>query len=323
MKAMFVGGVVFFFLFCSSVTRAEEGQKEKKPAEAILVKEGGVLLPKGALVIEPALKYSHFSRHRMSISGFTILEAIVIGEIAVSDVKRDILEFSLTGRYGVTPRFEVEAKVPYMYRHDREVRGPGTATVREYTVSDDGLEDIEGAFYYHLIKERGWVPDVVVNLRVKAPTGRDPYDLETEAGRYEELPTGNGHWGISGGVTFVKTSDPAVFFAGVNYYWNVERDVGRDFGKVDPGDSIEYNLGIAYALSERVSLSTSFQQRFTMKTRQNGEGVPGTFMNVATLFLGMNYSLSKRTQLGINVGVGLTVDDPDVQVTVSIPIRLW
>jgi len=324
MRTVVLLSIGFFRLFSSYALGAEagEGAEEKRPAETILVEKGGVLLPKGALVIEPALKYSHFSRHRMSISGFTILEAIVIGEIAVSDVKRDIVEFSLTGRYGVTSRFEVEAKVPYMYRHDREVRGPGTATVSEHTVSDHGLGDIEGALYYHLIREKGWVPDVVVNRRVKAPTGRDPYDLDVEDGRYKELPTGNGHWGISGGFTAVKTSDPAVFFAGINYYWNIERDVGKEFGKVDPGDSIEYNLGIAYALSERVSLSTSFQQRFTMKTTQKGDDVPGTFMNVATLFLGMSYSLSKKTYLNVNVGIGLTVDAPDVQVSVSIPIRL-
>ncbi|RLA99774.1 MAG: acetate kinase, partial [Deltaproteobacteria bacterium] len=57
-------------------------------------------------------------------------------------------------------------------------------------------------------------------------------------------------------------------------------------------------------------------------TTQNGDDVPGTFMNVATLFLGMSYSLSKKTYLNVNVGIGLTVDAPDVQVSVSIPIRL-
>jgi hypothetical protein len=310
-------------------TPAEEKAEVKKgkPAfEAILIEKGGVLLPKGAFYIEPSLQYSHFSRHRMSISGFTILEAIIIGTLEVEDLKRDILQAALTTRYGITPTLEAEIKVPYIYRHDMGVRGPGTTDMFRWGVDDYALGDIEGAIYYHLIGARGSIPDIICNIRVKSTTGRDPYGLEKERTHnvdiYKELPTGNGHWGISGGLTAVKVSDPAVFLASLGYFWNLKRDV-VNYGEIDPGDSIEYSLGIAYALSERLSLSTSYQQRFTLSTKQNGTKIPGTYINSAVLFLGTSYVLSKNNYVNISVGAGLTLDAPDIQLVVAIPIRLF
>jgi len=324
-RLLFLFLCLISLIFTTSVSVAETPsvEKKEKPAEQILIEKGGVLLPRGKLVIEPSLQYSHYSRHRISISGFTIFEAIIIGELAVHDLKRDIVQGALTARYGITSRLEAELKVPYLYRSDRDVRAPETTDVLERTLNDHGLGDIEGAIYYHLIREEGYIPDIVLNFRTKSTTGSDPYHLHKDAqNRFTELPTGNGHWGFSGGFTAVKVSDPAVFFASLNYFWNVKRDVGHEFGKIDPGDSIEASIGVAYALSEKFSLSTQYQQRLTSRTKQNGKKVPGSFMNAGTLFVGGGYAVSKKTFVNLSVGVGLTVDAPDVQVTLSVPFSL-
>lgn len=311
-------------------TPAEEKAETKKgkPAEQVLVEKGGVLLPGGTLVFEPSIQYSNYSRHRISISGFTLFEAIVIGKIEVTDLKRDILQAALTARYGITPRFEAELKVPYLYRHDREVipaaSVSGEATAR--TLDDGALGDIEGALYYHLITATNIMPDIVLNVRAKSTTGQSPYNLKTEIFNgqqvFKELPTGTGHWGLSGGITAVKTSDPAVFLASLGYYWNIKRNVGYGFGTIDPGDSVEYSLTIAYALSEKVSLYSTYQQRFTVCTKQNGHKLPETYMNAATLSMGTGYAISRKSYLNLSVGVGLTVDAPDVQVALSLPFSL-
>lgn len=313
--------LILLSLLYTSNAMAKNAEEKKKPAEPILLEKGGVLLPSGTFVIEPGLQYSHFSRHRISISGFTILDALIIGELSVSDIKRDIIQPYLTARLGITNRFEMEAKVPYVYRYDREIKGPGTTEESETTVDGYGLGDIEGAFAYHLIMARDSMPDVVVNLRVKSHTGRSPYSLDKdEQGKVKELPTGNGHLGVSGGLTIVKVNDPAVFFASAGYYWNVKKDF-ENVGTIDPGDSVEYSMGIAYALSEKLSLSTSYQQRFTAKTTHNDKKLAGTFVNSASIFFGGSYALSKRSNLNVSIGTGLTLDAPDVQVTVSLPIR--
>jgi len=302
--------------------KKETPQKKETPAETILIEKGGVLLPRGTLQIEPSFQYSYVSRNLISISGFYILEAIVIGEIAVSDIKRDILQGAITARYGITSRLQAEVKVPLIYRSDREIRGPGTTEITEHTVTDIGLGDIEGALFYHLILSKGWIPDIIMNCRVKSTTGRDPYELKVDSeGRNKELPTGNGHWGVSGGLTVVKVSDPAVFFGSFNYYWNIKRDVNRTIGWVDPGDSIEGSFGIAYALSEKLSISTQYQHRWTYQTKVRGDKIPGTYLSAGTLFLGGNYSLAKNVSLSLQVGIGVTSDAPDVQVTLLMPIN--
>lgn len=321
----------FFIFFMANLLlvhrlcKAQEGPKEplSPRQESREIERGGVLLPKGALMIEPGFQYSHTSRARISISGFTIFEAIVIGEIVSEEVKRDILMPFVNFRYGITDRLEATLKVPWLYRRDEESWVEDSTTV-ERTVDDTGLGDIEGALYYHLIREKGAIPDMVVNLRVKSPTGKDPYHLSTDdRGKPTELPTGNGHWGVSVGLSLSKTSDPAVLFASANYYYNFERDVGGSYGKVKPGDSFEYGLGLAYALNEKLSASLSYQQRLYWKTRQNGEDVPGTDLNVATLNFGISYVLSQRTSVNITVGVGLTHYAPDVTVEITIPIRVF
>jgi len=273
-------------------------------------------------VVEPRFQYSHTSRARISISGFTIFEAITIGEIKSEEEKRDILMPYVNVRYGITDRIEASVKVPWLYRQQRQTWTEDSATV-ERSVDDSGIGDVEGGLYFHVIREGKVIPDVVLNVKGKSRTGRDPYHLKTDdRGRPTELATGSGHYGISGGLSLSKTSDPAVLFAGISYYYNFERDVGGEYGKVKPGDSIEYSLGVAFALNERLSLSCSYQQRFYQKTEQNGEKVPGTDLNVATLNFGLSYVLSDRTTANISVGIGLTHYAPDVSVEVTIPIRI-
>ncbi len=303
--------------------RREEAAKER--AETILIQEGGVLIPKKTLVIEPSFNYTHFSRNLISISGFTVFEAIVIGTIAVEDIDRDILTPSLSFLYGITDRLQFALEIPYLYRHDRLVPTAETGvTQRDRTIEANDFGDIEAGLFAHVSQARGWRPDVILNFRWKTRTGEDPYGLDTEEieGKVilKELPTGSGHDGLSGGFTLVKAADPVVFFGTGSYFWNIERHVGGNFGEVDPGDSVEYVLGMATALSERISLSLSFQNVITGDTTQDGSSIPGSETNAASAFLGTSYRISKDVSVFASVGLGLTEDSPDFQVEIRVPI---
>ncbi|WP_333655236.1 autotransporter outer membrane beta-barrel domain-containing protein [Dissulfurispira sp.] len=275
---------------------------------------------------------SHTSRARISISGFTLLEAIVIGRIVTEDVKRDVVTPFINFRYGIAKDLQFEVKVPWMYRRDKEVwvAGPSGTDEMERTVDESNLGDIEAALNYQLLRERGAWPDIVLNIRGKSTTGKDPYGLKTELiegkQRLVELPTGSGHYGLSAGLTFVKSSDPAVLFATLGYFYNFERNVGVkggvDYGKIKPGDSLELGLGMAYALNEKLSTSISYQQRFTFKSKQNGNKVTNSDVNVGSLFFGVSHALGAKTSLSFSVGVGLTKDAPDVTVEMRVPFTL-
>ncbi len=301
--------------------------KVEEATEPVLLEAGGILLPKGVLAIEPSLSYAHFSRNSITISGFTLFDALVIGRIDVEELKRDILTGSLTLRYGLLDRLQLEAKFPYLYRRDRLVR-PASTTGTEIEpvrlIQGDDLGDVETALTFHAYRSRSWMPDVLFTARGKFPTGRDPYGLETEtvfgATLAKEVPTGTGHYGLSTGVNLVKVFDPVVFFGSANYYWNLERDVGGVYGLIDPGDAFEYVLGMAVALSERTSLNISFQNIFTWPTYQNGDKISETEANTAAFNIGASHRFSKTVSLFGSVGIGLTRDSPDYQFQLTMPI---
>jgi hypothetical protein len=308
---------------------AEEARRKKVEQEtrAILAEKGGVLLPMGAVTLEPSFNYTHFSGNRIVISGFTIFQAIVIGTIQVEELKRDIITGAFTLRYGLLDRLQIDARVPYLWRKDREVRPSGAGTTAEEnpvtTIEDNGIGDVEAGLSLHALRGRNWLPDVILNVRGKFPTGRDPFELDTKevngVTQLDELPMGTGFYGLSGGFTLVKASDPVVFFGTFNYYWNIERDIDEVYGEIDPGDSYEYILGMAVALSERVSLSLSFQNNLVRSTQQNGVKIPDSNLNAASLFLGASYRFGRHGTVYANVGLGLTEDTPDFQVQLNLP----
>ncbi|MGH6752554.1 MAG: hypothetical protein ACREDP_10325, partial [Bradyrhizobium sp.] len=79
----------------------------------------GVLTPQGRLIIDPSIEYTRSSANRLVFAGVEVIPGINLGLIEASQVDRDAGVFTLAARYGLTNRIEVEARVPYVWRHDR------------------------------------------------------------------------------------------------------------------------------------------------------------------------------------------------------------
>jgi len=310
--------ILLLILVCLSGVANLSQAQEERPVGPVIEK-GGVLLRKGQLQLEPSFLYAHFSKNRLVLTGFTIPPILVVGEIIVEEIKRDILISSLTLRYGILSSLEAELKVPVRYQNDLYIT-PSVPT--QERVDDFGIGDVEGALYYQILYEHGARPDLIASLRVKSKTGKEPYGLETDvAGHFvDELPLGTGHWGVKGGLTFCRTSDPAILYGSVAYFYNIERDIHGV--EIDPGDTIEYSLGIAYALNYQVSLNIGIQQRWTGRTKRNGTKVAGTSLNVAQLQAGVTWAISKNTVLDCTLNFGLTEDSPDITVEFRLPLML-
>ncbi|MGK0409872.1 MAG: hypothetical protein ACJASB_002030 [Shewanella psychromarinicola] len=87
---------------------------------------------------------------------------------------------------------------------------------------------------------------------------------------------------------------------------------------------LDYSVGLACAVSERMSLS--FNQRFYSKTKQRPEGrewqkIPRTDTNTANLGIGATLALSPNLSTVTSIGSGLTEDSPDYQISVRFPYR--
>lgn len=316
--------LAFLLFWCFSVSPVLALEDDAQRVESGLLQDkGATLVGKRRFVIEPAFQYTHISSNRLDIYGFTVLPSLLVGIIDVKEIRRDILTPSLTFRYGVSEQFEANLKIPYIFRYDSYIN---SAVNSSNDVDDSDIGDIEAGFLVHLLKEKGSFPAIMAGLKVKSRTGKDPYGLETEdlgsgISIPRELPTGSGHWAFEPSLTFVKTIDPAVLFANISYYESLERDTSSSLGKVDPGSSINYSIGFAYALNDKFAISTSFDQKFFSKTDTETEGkLAGSDITIANLNLGATYIVSGSNSVNITVGIGLTEDSPDVQVAIKFPI---
>ena len=93
----------------------EEGA-ETKLSEVVTEQSGGVLSDRGELVLEPSLRFTHSTSNRAFVTGIEIQDLVFIGLDQCDEADRDFVEAALTVRYGITDRFEVETRVPYLFR---------------------------------------------------------------------------------------------------------------------------------------------------------------------------------------------------------------
>lgn len=320
------------------VGQAPVREDTRPPEIAPLFEAPGVLSPRGRFTLEPSLQYSYSSSDRVSIVGYTIIPALVIGLIDVRSVQRTTVVAGLTARYGLTNRMEVEGRIPYVYRNDDTVSRPlnleGSATSQVFNADGIGVGDIELAARYQLNLPNPGNPYFVGGLRLKTRTGTDPFEVDylgTDAilpYLQTSLPTGSGFYSLQPSLTFIYPTDPAVFFGGINYQWNIKRDVnkslkgitGDPIGEVDPGDAVGINFGMGLGLNERSSFSIGYEHTWIGKTKSDGQVATGaTGVQTASLLLGYSYRLNKQASLSLSVGAGLTKDSPDTQFTLRIP----
>lgn len=312
---------------------------ETRPPEvAPLFEQPGILTPRGKYVLEPSLQYSYSSANRVSLVGYTIIPALVIGLIDVRSVNRSTWVAALTGRYGLTNRLELEAKIPYVYRNDDTVSRPIDLTPSSqdavFNARGSGVGDIELGARYQLNDGGSDRPYYIAGLKLKTRTGKDPFSVRYASGTtagtgtlQETLPTGSGFYALQPSLSAILPSDPVVFFGGVNYLWNIKRDVNKEItpggyiGTVDPGDAFGFNVGMGMALNERASFSIGYEHTYIGRTKYDGAAAQAsTATQLASLLLGYSYRLSDRTSINLSIGAGLTTDTPDTQITLRVPI---
>jgi hypothetical protein len=316
----------------------------RAPEVAPIFESPGVLTPRGRVVFEPSIQYGYSSSNRVALVGYTVIPALLIGLLDVREVKRNTTTAAVTLRYGIGNRFELEAKVPYVYRTDSTVSREiftGTAAERAFDTSGKAIGDVEAAARIQL---NAGGPDrayFIGGLRYKSRTGRDPFEVVTDCqtrcvgqnvtgtGLPLSLPTGSGFRSLQPSLTWLLPSDPAVFFGSVSYTRNFQRrDVYRTvlagqrepLGDIKAGDVLGFNLGMGLALNDKASLSLGYDHSTVDRTRQNGQVIPGSVrVQLGTLLIGASYRLDPRRTINVSVGAGLTRDTPDVTLTVRMP----
>ena len=306
----------------------------------------GILTPRGTLTIEPSIKYASTSTDRVFLEGFgpLVLPSFFLGVIDIRETDRKTAVAAVTARYGINNRLQVEAKVPYVYRDDSTRSRPISQALFSDDVFDadgNGIGDVEVAVDYQFTDGTGGWPFVTGSLRVKTPTGTDPYSVETydvvpldENGDCfqtdpggpcliqkfpKELATGTGTWSVQPSVTFLYPTDPAVFYGTLDYSFNLEEDFGRDIGDIDPGDAFGISGGMGFGINDRSSFSLGFSYKHGFETEQNGIELNGTDYDIGQVLFGYSFRWSNDTNVNLSVGIGATDDAQDFELTLRVP----
>ena len=316
-----------------------EAPEEQPPPEIVIgFDQRGVLTAKGKLVVEPSLSYTHSSSTQVAIEGFTILPSIAVGLINVSEVQRDTYTATLAFRYGLSHRLEAELRLPYVHKEEqvreREIFKQTPVNIIRNSSGTD-LGDIEAALRYQLNRGLDGWPFFIGNLRVKSDTGTDPFEVdrrvltvEDDQGDpvrigevFEEQPTGTGFWAVEPSLTMIAPSDPAVFYANLSYLWYIERDVGGDYGRIDPGDAVGLGFGMGVGINDRVSFSLGYDHTVVFETtRENDAGIEPQFdyLQVGSFQFGFSSPVAN-----VSLALGATEAAPDVQLEVRRPFRFF
>lgn len=314
----------------ASATAATEPERPKsqKPIDQLLLQRGAILLPRGWLQFEPSLDVTRFSTDRLTISGVSLFEAIVIGKISADKVTREVVTGAATFRYGLMNRLQLETRIPYVYRHDRELIGVGAPNETERNVENHHLGDVEASLVWQAYLGSDSMPAVLLRVRGRTHTGRDPFTIPTEeipignnATRrgLADVPTGNGYYSVAPGFTLVWRMDPVVLFAGANYSLNLSRTI-EGVGRLNPGDNWEAFLGLNFAVSERLGINMAFFDSGFSALEVDGVKRRNTAFNSGVLSIGTSILLSPKQTLLISAGKGLTKESPDFQFTMSFPM---
>ncbi len=320
------------------VGQAPPKQDEKpRPPEMPRLSDtvGGVLTRKGKIVIEPTLEYAFVDTNRLFMDAFTLLPAIAVGLIDVRQIDRHSFMASIGARYGVTDRFEVEARVPYRARFDEQRSRPISIDAGRdevFNASGHGLGDIEFAARYQLNSGAGGWPILVGNMFVTVPTGKGPFDIKYVYSQNvpgavfpTEVPTGSGFFSFQPSITALYSTDPAVFFANLAYNYNMntkEKNIDGDGStfKVNPGDGVGLTFGMGFGINERSSFNIGYSHRHHFNTRIDGKKLPGTQLDIGQLLIGYAFKYSMQTTLNLSFAIGTTSDAQDVRLNFRMPM---
>jgi hypothetical protein len=292
-------------------------------------------------VIDPSIEYDYWAQNQLGVNGFQIIPGIIFGNVIATRFEQNITTAAVTGRWGVTDRLELNAKVPFVYNagstNDLIASGP-TATLSSVSATGTGLGDIQfGASYQVNSGENGW-PIFVGNFLFKTITGINPFDVpvitvndpngQSLAGTPTKLATGTGFYSLMPSLTVLLPTAPGVLFANLQFQHNFARtqniNNGRSAstpGKLAPGEAPAITFGIGFALNDRAALTLSYQQTHVFTAYRDGNAIPGSPYSFGTFNFGLGYQISQSTRLNLSVGVGAGPNTPAARVLFELPYR--
>lgn len=293
--------------------KADDASSEKNLEEVFQASENNYsLLKKGKVGLNYEVDYSFYrdSRIDLAVDG----TSSQITRFRIEEDAQHTVSNSLELTYGVRNNLTFSATLPLVYKFDSQ---SGLNTT--------GLGDISFGVRWQPVPLKRGLPTSTLFASLSTATGDSPYEIN----RQTDLSTGKGYYSLSGGASISKVADPVVLFASASYSLSTQvsgldqLQGSRILTDVQPGDTIGFSMGMAYALNYDVSITSSFQQSYGFSSKYSFSN--GTNVSTADqVSASMNFSLGLRTNpkriINLNMGFGLTEDASDVTLGFSMPI---
>lgn len=327
----FIAALIAVLMF-SGAALSQDRTEEERIREALIAPKQYILLKGGKFEIENSVAYSYYSANQIYLQSFAILDPVflTLGQFGIETARRHIFTYTLSGRFGITDNFQVDVNAPFLFRHDRiSIIGARAGEDPERTLDKAGIGDISAGISWQPIAEGPGYPAVILNASYKSKTGKSPFEIDPK----EALPTGTGFESVKVGFNLIKSIDPVVVFGGAAYAFNL-KETGINkiltapdgttglLESVDPGDTMSFHMGLAYALTYKFSINFQYLQDYTFNSKANDRRAPNTTLNSAMFRFGAGWSLSPKTSLNVSVSTGLTEDAPDYIIEFRLPIAL-
>jgi hypothetical protein len=244
-----------------------------------------------------------------------------------------VLSLASTARVGITSGLEGFLQIPFLW-------GQQQTNEASQQVSNEvtGIGDIKFGLKYSAVSEGPDVPNIVLGLSGSAPTGRAPYvapisTINTASGGLLSLfssgttpqigdtrdplnvEIGTGHWSVTGSTTALKSFDPLLLFATVNYTHYVPATYYGVY--IEPGDLWELNTGFGFSVNETGTLSAQLFIDYENKWKFDGRAIPQTLMTPESLRFAYTHVLNPNNLLEPAVLFGITRDANDAIVSLD------
>jgi hypothetical protein len=321
---------------------AQQQARQVVETAPALASSGGVLTPKGQFVIDPSIEYDYWSQNQLGVNGFQIIPGITFGNIFANRVEQNITTASATGRYGITDRWEVNVKVPFVYNTGQTISliPEGTmAQLLSLSATGTGIGDIQfGSSYQINSGNNGW-PILVANALFKTATGISPFQVPIVTvndpngtfleGQPKRLATGTGFYAIEPSLTVLLPTAPGVLFANLQDIHNLGRtvtiqNVNGGPGTpafLQPGENPAITFGIGFSLNDRAALTFSYQQQHVFSAFENHQAISGSPYSFGTFNFGLGYQISQSTRINLSVGIGAGPNTPVAKVLLELPYK--
>jgi excisionase family DNA binding protein len=257
---------------------------EEPTAEDIFLRGTRVLLGRGEVAVDIGQFYSRSDTTQLAAVG---------GGVGLATVRQTAFTTLLGARVGIFD--ETEAFVSTIFRDlNSDVLAGGTKIAEDHLTE---FGDVRLGVRRTLVMEGPGRPNIIATI-------------------FGHFPTGQTSYAVGGGLSVVKSFDPAVLFATANYRHTFSRDFS-DITRLEPEDRFDVTLGYALALNDTLTISTSVSGLFSGAT---------TFTNarllrqeIYSLQLGLTSYLAQGLYIEPSVSFGLSGPGDSVAFGVTLP----